>query len=185
MAFIRLLEGDGTWKALEDDWRDQCFALGEDFEGYTEATFKAVRDLVINPQKNAAVYALEMGGQHVAICQLNKAGLPKYDSPVLRVRHMTLSPDFDLGEKPIDEYADVLIGILFEAVFIAMNDPDLCCKHLKYHLKSPADQQFFRALGKGLQKRNVFRSIDARGAWLYITLKDAETETGDHDGPGA
>ena len=54
--------------------------------------------------------------------------------------------------------------------------------HIKYRLRSPADQQFFAALGVGLRDRNVFKTIHTRGAWLCIELKDREIGIGEGNG---
>ena len=96
---------------------------------------------------------------------------------MLRVRFITLSPDFDLNDKPINEYGSVLVALLGEILGLAYFDEDLSAMHIKFHLRSPADQQFFAALGAGLRERNVFESIQTRGAWLYITRKSAPGDT--------
>ncbi|WP_027052664.1 hypothetical protein [Mesorhizobium erdmanii] len=169
--FVRLLEEDNTWSAFEADWRAQCEKLEEDFDSYAEATFSVIRDLIETEKKKAGVFALQMNGVYVAMVQVNKAGLPKYDSPVLRVRFMTLSPDFDLTDKSMSEYGDVLVSLLAQVLSLAYLDPELSCMHVKFHLRSQTDQQFFAMLGRGLQDRDVFESIKTRGAWLYITRK--------------
>ncbi|RWF51801.1 MAG: hypothetical protein EOS50_27010 [Mesorhizobium sp.] len=169
--FVRLLEEDDTWSAFEADWRAQCEKLEEDFDGYAEATFSVVRDLIHAEKKKAGVFALQMNGSYVAMVQVNKAGLPKYDSPVLRVRFMTLSPEFDLRDKSMAEYGGVLGSLLGQVLRLAYMDKELSCMHIKFHLRSQADQQFFATVGKGLQDRDIFESIQTRGAWLYITRK--------------
>ncbi|RWP62135.1 hypothetical protein [Mesorhizobium sp.] len=169
--FVRLLEEDGTWANFEADWQAQCDKYEEDFEGYAEATFSVIRDLIRTEKKKAGVFALKMNGSFVAMCQVNKAGLPKYDSPVLRVRFMTLSPEFDLADKSFHEYGDVLSSLLAAVLELAYWNEELACMHVKFHLRSQADQQFFATLGKGLQDGNYFESIKTRGAWLYITRK--------------
>jgi len=170
-TLIRLLEDNGTWAEFEADWQAQCEKYDEDFESYAEATFSVIRDLIRSEKTKAGVFALKMNGSFVAMCQVNKAGLPKYDSPVMRVRFMTLSPEFDLADKSIHEYGDVLVSLLATVLQLAYFDPELSCMHIKFHLRSQADQQFFATLGKGLQDRNLFQSIKTRGAWLYITRK--------------
>lgn len=88
---VRLLKDDGTWTEFEADWKRQCEQLGEDFDSYAGSTFSVISDLVEKEQKKAGVFGLKIGNSYSAMCQVNKAGLPKYDSPVLRTRYMTLS----------------------------------------------------------------------------------------------
>lgn len=169
--FIRLLESDGTWDAFETDWRSQCDSLGEEFDSYAEATFAVVRDLIREENRTAGVFALQIDGVFVAMCQVNKAGLPRYDSPVMRVRFITLSPEYDLTDKQLGEYAEVLVSLLMQVLQLAYMDEELQCMHLKFHLRSPADIQFFAAFGAGLSEKNLFKSIKTAGAWLHITRK--------------
>lgn len=168
---VRLLKEDGTWDAFESNWRDQCSTLGEEFEGYAGSTFSIVRDLVEKEKRSAGLFGLEHGGKFSAMCQVNRAGLPKYDSPVLRTRFMTLSPEYDLTDKTIAEYGDILVALLGEVIGLAFLDSELEAKHIKFHLRSPADIAFFAALGKGIRERDLFASIETRGMWLYITRK--------------
>ena len=94
----------------------------EDFETYSEATFSLIRDLIDEEKRDAGVFGLRMGGKFSAMCQLNKAGLPRYSSPVLRVCHITLSPEYDLTDKPLKEYAEVLINLLMGVLEVAHVD---------------------------------------------------------------
>lgn len=171
IEFVRLLKDNGTWDEFEADWRGQCDALGEDFDFYAGSTFTVVSDLIASEKRNAGVFALKMDGVFAAMCQINKAGLPKYDSPVLRTRYMTLAPEYDLTEKPISEYGNVLVSLLFEVLRLAMFDKELNCQHVKFHLRSPQDVPFFAALGRRMRDRDLFASVETRGMWLYITQK--------------
>lgn len=168
---VRLLKDDGTWTEFEADWKRQCEQLGEDFDSYAGSTFSVISDLVEKEQKKAGVFGLKIGNSYSAMCQVNKAGLPKYDSPVLRTRYMTLSPEYDLTNKTISEYGDVLVALLAEVMGLAILDKELECRHVKFHLRSPADIPFFAAIGKGIKERDVFDAIETRGMWLYITRK--------------
>ncbi|MGO8269245.1 hypothetical protein ACC862_24085 [Rhizobium ruizarguesonis] len=172
--FIRLRQDDGTWDAFEKDWRDQCATFEEDFDSYAEATFGAVREIIEIEKKKAGVFALKMEGKHVAMCQLNKAAIPKYDSPVLRVRFITLSPEYDLAAKEIDDYAGVLVEILTQVLILSRTDDEMKSQYIKFHLRSPADRQFFSVLGKGLDGMQSFESVAMQGAWLYIHQKVTE-----------
>lgn len=166
---VRLLAGDGSWGDFEADWRAQCSSYGEEFDSYAEGTFSVVRDLIDKEKEDAGVYAFYDEDHHISMCQVNVAGLPGYDSPVMRVRFLTLSPDFDFGDKSVDEYAIVLVTTL--AGILALSDAEgtMKARHIKFHLSSPADRQFFATLGRGLDEAEEFTSVTMRGAWLYIT----------------
>lgn len=170
--FIRLLADDETWDEFEADWRAQCGRLEEDFDYYAEGTFSIVDEIVQNEQRRAGVFALrdEDSDSYSAMCQVNKAHLPGYDGPVLRVRHITLSPEYDLTDKSIADYAGVLVSLLGSVLQLAYGDEEFASPHVKFHLRSPADQQFFSSLGLNLKSEDFFTSIETRGAWLYITL---------------
>lgn len=171
IEFVRLLRDNGTWDAFETDWRAQCESLGEDFEFYAGSTFSVIGDLVAREQRNAGVFALKIGDKYPAMCQVNKAGLPRYDSPVLRTRYMTLAPEYDLADRTITDYGDVLLSLLFEVLKLAYLDDNLECQHIKFHLRSPQDAAFFAALGRHMKERDLFASIETKGMWLYITRK--------------
>lgn len=168
---VRLLAQDGSWKQFEDDWREQCISLGEDFDTYEGTTFSVVRDIVETEEKKAGVFGLNMAGRYAAMCQVNTTPIKKYDSPVLRTRFMTLSPEYDLTDKPIAEYGAVLVGLLTEVLALAYLDPQLQAKHIKFHLRSPQDIPFFSAIGRSIKERDIFASVETRGMWLYISRK--------------
>ncbi len=165
------MHNDGTWAAFEQDWREQCNALDEDIDNYASPTFAVISPLAQGNEPKAGLFALRMNGRHVAVCQINTAAIPKYDAPVLRVRYMTLSPEFDLTEKTPSEYGDMLVSLLFQVLKIAAFDTNLGSNHIKFHLRSPTDQSFFSAIGRGLDEARVFDTVQTRGAWLYITRK--------------
>ncbi|SMD13955.1 hypothetical protein [Rhizobium sp. RU36D] len=168
---VRLLQDDGTWLDFESDWRQQCDEVGEDFDNYAEATLGAVRDIIEKEAKKAGVFALTMNGIHVAMCQVNSAMLPGYDGPVARVRFITLSPTLDYAEGDISQYAEVMIKLLMHVIKLALNHDEMRSKYVKFHLRSPADTQFFQAVGKGLNDTELFGSVAMRGSWLYIAFK--------------
>jgi len=164
---IRLLTSDGTWEAFKQDWEAQCAAYDEEFSSYAEGTFSIVSDLATQEGAAAGLFAVKINGTHVSMCQLNRASIPGYSSPVLRVRFMTLSPEYDYGDKAVEEYADVLVTTF--AAVLAISKAVMEARHVKFHLKSPADRQFFAMLGKGLSDSDMFHSVQVRGAWLYVT----------------
>ena len=166
---IQLLEEDGTWDAFEQDWEDQCASYGEDFNEYASGTFHVVRDLIAEKQRKAGVFAFWADNTHMSICQVNVAGLPRYDSPVMRVRYLTLSPDFDFGTKTIEEYANALVHAFAGILHLSDIEGEYNVNHIKFHLRSPADRPFFSMLGNTLNESEEFKSVQMVGTWLYIT----------------
>ncbi|CVI22769.1 conserved hypothetical protein [Agrobacterium fabacearum CFBP 5771] len=167
LEIVRLLHNDGTWEAFKQDWEAQCAFYDEDFGSYAEGTFSVVGDLVQQEGAAAGLFAVKVDGRHVSMCQLNRANIPGYTGPVLRVRYMTLSPDYDFGDKPVEDYADILIKTF--ATVLAVSNKLMKADHIKFHLRSPADRQFFAALGRGMDETDMFHSVQVRGAWLYVT----------------
>lgn len=166
----RLRAEDGSWAALLADWQGQCDQLGEDFEQYEDSPIAVVRELAEGPiRDDAAVYSIRDEQKSCALFQANVAFLPGYVGKVLRVRMMYLSPLYDYGELSIDEYAQVVVALFESAVnlsYSAMPAP-----HVKFHLRSPTDRQYFAAIGTAINGRDIFDSVAVRGAWLYITKK--------------
>jgi hypothetical protein len=167
-AFLRLTTADNSWDDFLADWRGQCEAQGEEFSLYEQGPIQVVRDLAEGPlQEEARVYGLKKGKHYCAMCQVNRTLLPGYNGKVLRVRMMYLSPYYDFGDYPVEEYTDILISLFGNVAELSYGEME--SPHIKFHLRSPADRQFFATLGSKLDKSPVFASVALRGAWLYIT----------------
>lgn len=166
--FICLREEDGTWERFLIDWKSQCADLDEDFSIYENEPVGVVHDLVAGEVRNdAAAYALHDGTRFCAMCQVNCTPLPGYIGNVLRVRMLYLSPYFDFGDFGLEDYSKIIIRIFSE--IIKLSDTRMESKHIKFHLRSPADRQFFASFGNVLDTQRVFGSVSTRGSWLYIT----------------
>jgi hypothetical protein len=170
MKFIRLFEHDGSWLRFLRDWQNQCERLNDDFDLYQVSPISVVEDLVRNePRVDAGVFGLEDDEGFHAICQVNCANLPGYSGRVLRVRMMYFAPSYDVGERNIEAYAEVLVRMFNEV--LKLSDEDMRAPHIKFHLRSPADQRFFSELSAELDKLQAFASVEMLGSWLYITKK--------------
>lgn len=171
MRFIRLLEKDGSWFRFLRDWEKQCSDLGEDFEIYRISLIGVVEDLAKGePSDDAAIYALESdeGAFHFhALCQVNVTLLPGYMGRVLRVRMIYFAPCYDFGVLDLDQYVSVLVRMFSE--IMKLSDGNMVASHVKFHLRSPADRQFFAAIGSNFENKKTYASVVMRGAWLYIT----------------
>ncbi len=166
--FVRLDEKTGTWIKFIDDWKAQCELFDEDFSSYELEPIGVVRDLAEGPNReDAAAYALHDGKIFTAMCQVNCTLLPGYVGKVLRVRMLYLSPHYEYGEYSVDDYSKLIIDVFNHIIWLS--NSDMPSAHIKFHLRSPADRQFFATLGGALDAANIFRSVGVRGAWLYIT----------------
>jgi hypothetical protein len=167
-AFLRLTTADNSWEDFIEDWKRQCEVQGEDFSLYETGPIQVVRDLAeAQPQEEARVYGLKRGKHFNAMCQVNRTFLPGYTGKVLRVRMMYLSPYYDYGDYPVEEYTEILISLFINIAELSYGEME--SPHIKFHLRSPADRQFFAMLGAKLDKFSGFSSVALRGAWLYIT----------------
>ena len=168
--FVRLNDGPDSLTSLKDDWKRQAEDLGEAFyeDAYPEDIFQ---ELIGRANTRAGVFALKEGDSYLAVCQLNSAYLPGYTEPVMRMRHLTVSPTLDLSEDSALRYGRVLVEVFSEVVNLCTAKGDMASKHMKFHLPSPADRTFFAAVGHALHGADVFTSVESRGAWLYISFK--------------
>lgn len=165
---VQVSARDGTWQHLVDEWKEECNKLEEDFSAYEAGAISVVRELAEGPgERSAGVFALRSDNRYLALCQLNSSYLPGYTGKVLRVRMMVLSPQFDFGEYPIEDYIEVITS-LFHGV-VRVSDDILQADHIKFHLRSPSDRQFFASLGSALRDKALFKSVAYRGSWLYIS----------------
>ena len=83
---------------------------------------------------------------------------------------MTLSPMYDFGDLEVRDYATLLVK-MFAATLNLSYTSQMAAKYIKFHLRSPADIQFFAALGTHLNEADFFERVHTRGAWLYVTKK--------------
>ena len=114
-------------------------------------------------------FALREGESILAVCQLNVAFIKGYDNKVLRLRHLLLSPKYDFSDDiTVDDYVNILSEIFAGTIHCATDE--LPAKHVKLHLQSPADRQFFKEIEQHLNKSTTFSSVKMHGAWLYIDL---------------
>ena len=167
MPLVPVCAKDGTWAALRADWHQQCAVFGEDLDNYAVGAFSILEPLAMDGHPKAEVYALHNGQDYDAVCQVNRTRLPDYDGHVLRVRFMTFAPKYDFGILSVDDYAKLLVNLFFGVLDLSLRK--LSARHLKFHLRSPADSQFFAALRAPLTKHKAFELVEVRGMWLYVT----------------
>lgn len=171
-SFVRLGAGGPTYEDLLSAWRAECENYGEDFDTYTAIPIGIFNEIMEKDKANTGLFVARADdGSFGAVCMVNHASIPNYDSPVLRVRHILLSPKFDFTDMDITEYATVLIAILNGVISCSETDDKLKANHIKFHARSPADMQFFAAFGKALGGADLFASVHVSGAWLYVTKK--------------
>lgn len=171
MEIRRLRSADKSWGLFHDDWSTQCREVDEDFESYGAAPISMIRDLA--EKDSDSEWAIGLYDKHrkqffasACVILANQKG---YVGKVLRVREVVPSPLLDNGKLAENEYADVMIHLLFGAV--KLSETLLKAKHVKMHLRSPADADFFRAFSIALDSKGVFASVETHGAWMSFTKK--------------
>ena len=86
----------------------------------------------------------------------------------MRIRHIIFSPRYDLGViGDISEYANVLVSVLAGAITLSYKE--MPSEHVKFHLRSPAEMQFGHLFTELLEERKLFKKIDMKGAWIYLS----------------
>lgn len=168
MNLVPLSDDDGSWSDLKTAWRAQCDEFGEDFSAYAQGVFSVLDPLAADGHPRAGIFSLKEPSGYIAFCQINRTPLPGYDGPVLRVRFITLAPEYDFGDLPLEAYSKVLVGLFYDVVKLSISD-DMRARHIKFHLASPADRQFFAAIGSHLNEEGLFETVRVQGGWLYVT----------------
>lgn len=166
----RMTSADGSWQGLVRDWEAKCSEYSENLDDYATASFPVMDELATGTQRsNAGVYALKDGENHLAACQVNVAFLPGYTGEVLRVRHITLSPSYDFSDEiTLDEYANVLVSIFTGTVDLALDQ--MPAKHVKFHLRSPAEREFADRFVGALSGNSAFKNVSLIGSWVYLSI---------------
>jgi hypothetical protein len=178
MPLVQLLKSNGTYDRMKTGWREQCEAAGEEFQLYAQGTFLVLDQLAVSPERRAGIFGVQKGDDlPEIICQANCTPLPGHPEPVLRVRMVTMSPELDFGttpDDPIGRYVENLVALFFGIVELSQEarNGDMQAREIKFHLRSPQDFDFFRAVRPELAKISRFESVEMKGAWLYITRTD-------------
>jgi hypothetical protein len=172
MRFVPLSESDGSWSRMKSAWQSESSALNEDFSTFTIGSLGPL-DAIASKQ-TSGLFALEDDETVHAFCQASRLLVKEYPLPVLRVRFVTVSPRYDLGVLGTAEYAQIMVQLLSGVVWLARGQ--LPAHRIRFHLKSPADAQFFTGLQMSMLQENPFSDFQVRGAWLDCPLKETETD---------
>lgn len=170
MEFKRISRENGLWGNLWAEWDKICTSFDENFQEFAPSSLTVLQPLAENPQtESAGVFALIDQGSILAVCQLNVAFIKGYDNKVLRLRHLLLSPEYDFSDNvTVESYVQILSEMFAGTVHCA--NSELPAKHVKLHLQSPADRQFFKEIEQHLNVSATFSAVKMHGAWLYIDL---------------
>ncbi|EJL23696.1 hypothetical protein [Novosphingobium sp. AP12] len=175
-SFETISEKDGSWQALCADWKNQCEEAGECYEDYAPDSFGVLSKIADGslvhadgPGTVTAAATLKHveSGQYYLACMLNLARLPRTDGMTLRVRHLLVSPSLDFGQASLKLYSQVLVHTLMGVV--NTSESSMGANNIRFHLRSPNDAEFFAAVGAALDGEKIFRSVEMKGSWLYIT----------------
>jgi hypothetical protein len=168
-TFSPLRTSDGSWQRFRASWAEECERYGAVIEDYAPATLAELQRLADIGHPRAEVYALENNFRFECVCQANCTPLPGFDGPVLRFRFITYAPEFDFGDYQIEAYVGMVVRSF--AAGLRLSETDMPARHIKFHLRSPAERQFFASLGTQLSAMNVFAEVSTHGAWLQITKR--------------
>ena len=169
MALTRLSAHDGSWFELNGQWEQACYTYNEDIGDYATASLPVLDELATaTPKKNAGVFAATSGDTYLAALQANRAYLPGYDGPVLRVRHIVTAPKYDFDASvTVKEYEDLLVEVFLGVLDLSI--AELEAPHVKFHLKSPAEREFGERFTNAAKKFEVFTKCEMQGSWIYLT----------------
>jgi len=87
---------------------------------------------------------------------------------------MLLSPNFDFGEYAMGDYSRVLARMVVRTIALAVGE--LPSRHVKFHLRSPADREFFAASAEGISASDAFYDVAIKGSWLHMSLRIGEAD---------
>ena len=166
MDIVRLLASDNSWQSLCEDWTSQCNEIGDCFETYAPSSFEVIKRHADTESQWEWALGVQVENRFMAIAYAHRTMQKPFEGHVLRIREVTVSPFLDYGKATELEYSNTLIALLNGAV--KLSETSLRAKHIKMHLRSPADSVFFRAFGNTLDSKGVFASTEAHGAWLTI-----------------
>jgi hypothetical protein len=173
---VRIGQDPHTWDALTASWRSETEALEEIFDDVEQLQADILKPLVERNENKAAVFALFENGRYRSICQLNTTGLPGYDAPVMRMRHLTFAPSIDLSGDSLEPYIDALLQTFWQVLQLCRADGPMSATFMNFHLPSPNDRHFFTIAGNSFMNHKLFKSIVSKGAWLYITMDNGGSE---------
>ena len=165
---LRRIDASG-WQNLALEWEKQSNSFGENFSDHASASMPVLEELASGAQlADAGVYSYDVEGIPQAIAQCNATFLPGYTGKVLRVRHIVLAPRFELDDSlSLEDYGEVLVGIFGGSVLLSVGE--MPTEHVKFHLRSPAEQMFGERFKTALLKSPVFTKVDMRGSWIYLS----------------
>lgn len=169
MDLLPLSESDKSWQSLQAQWRGESADLKDDFSTFAVGTFGALNPIAQEDVTKSGLYGLHDGKSFKAFCQVTRLLMKGYDSPVLRARFATVSPKFDLGTHNMADYVQVLTHLFSGIVWLARSR--MPAKHVRFHLRSPADAQYFFGLASTSLEGNPFSKFEIRGAWIECTLR--------------
>lgn len=168
---VEKLERVGTaeWAKIVLDWEAQSNFYSEDFSDHASASMPILEELALAaPLRDAGVYSYSPDGEVAAILQANVARLPDYDGKVLRIRHIVLSPKFELDDSiQLDDYGDALVGVFAGTILLSIEG--MPAPHIKFHLRSPAERMFGEEFTKAMQTSEVFKNCAMKGSWIYLS----------------
>jgi hypothetical protein len=168
MQLTPVSDSGRSWLNIKEQWKKEAESAGEDFSTFAIGTFAALDPLVEKDAGKAGLFALYEGERAHAICQVNRLLVKKYSTPILRARFATVSPLYDFGALDVSVYARILVELFSGVVWLSRST--LLADHIRFHLRSPGDAQFFAAL-RMTAPLSPFSRFEIRGAWVECSVK--------------
>lgn len=161
--------GPDEWQELSLQWEAQSGNFSENFEDHASASMPVLEELALGPQlSDAGVFSFQRDGEFKVIAQFNATFLPGYTGKVLRVRHIVLSPRYELDEEiTLDDYGEVLVGIFGGSLMLSIDK--MPSDHVKFHLQSRAERMFGEQFKEALKESPHFKKVVMRGSWIYLS----------------
>ncbi len=169
MEFVKLGSTGHTWTDFASNWRAICEEYDDDFDDYAWGIISVLKPLCEKPERQAAAFAVFDGSEYHSICQLNCKPIKGHNGPVLRMRHLTINPHYDLGCREVADYAKLMIKTVIGIWRLSeAESSDFFADTIKFHMKSPADRVLFHAMGEMLGGVRKIKTT-THGGWLELT----------------
>lgn len=159
------------WNEIKNNWiKEYKKYETDDYELSIPSSFQIFQEIIITQADNIQIFSLDdKEGKSQALFQGNIASIPKYDSPVLRIRHIIFSPIWDFEIKNVDEHSKLWGELFSEIANLAINKQ---IKHIKIHMNSPYEaKMLFANVAKSLEKQGIFSNVRDYGAWVDFSIK--------------
>ena len=165
-------EPERSWRSIKGQWKKDAESVGEDFSTFTTGSYSAY-DAMTKDGDNPNLYCLSDGERVHAACQVSRLMMSKFPNPILRARFVIVSPIYELGIAPANQYAQMMVALFSGIVWLSRDT--MTASHIRFFLKSPGDAQFFAPL-KVATDGSLFTEFSIGGSLIECSLKESVVE---------